>query len=87
MIKTNYHKISFQDQRISHDLQKGMIIHDTERDAGIFSLAIQKINLNHSGEYTCRADNKVGMRTSNTRTLNIKRKDVQYLRKQQYNFY
>merc|ERR1712136_6297 len=39
-----------------------------------FSLVLQNTNLNHSGEYACRADNKVGKRTSNTLFLNIKQK-------------
>ena len=59
--------IQFQNRRLFHDTQQGIILSNR-------TLVIQNTNLNHSGEYTCKADNKVGKSTSNTRFLNIKRK-------------
>ena len=59
--------ISLQTRRLFHDTQQGIILSNR-------TLVIQNTNLNHSGEYTCKADNKVGKSTSNIRFLNIKRK-------------
>ena len=61
-------QFSLQNRRVFDDKLNGIMIHK-------FSLVLQNTNLNHSGEYTCTADNKVGKRTSNTRSLDIERKD------------